>query len=377
MSAQLAGETDCGCASTASDCSPQQIVGPQGNPGIDGINGTNGENAFTTTTASFVQPAVSSTVNIEVVNSDWATVGQPVFVTTGGSYLVTVVPDSSHITIENLGYSGNAAPAAVIASTSVVTPSGLKGDAGTNSSGDMLKANNLSDVVSVATSRNNLGLGALAVLAPVNNGQWSGTALAVGNGGTGATTAATARTNLSAQTQDAMLDAIAALVTANNDMLYFTGVDVPALLHSTTSYGRAFLTDADAAATRSRLGKVLPRYGCLGSLTAVDLNSATTDNAMTIESGRYRIDKITVENASINTTLATAGVFTAAGGAGTTLAADQVLSALTATTKFLDLTLGGSVATDVVTSGTVYFRVGTPQGAADVCDVFIFGWKYD
>ncbi len=377
MSAPIISPANCGCVSTSEDCSPQQIPGPQGNPGVDGTNGTDGENAFTTTTASFVQPAVSSTVNIEVVNSEWATAGQPVFVTTGGSYLVTAVPDVLHITIENLGYSGNAAPAAVIASTSVVTPSGLKGDAGTSGSGDMLRANNLSDVISVATSRSNLGLGTLATLNTVNNGQWSGTALAVGNGGTGATTAATARTNLSAQTQDAILDAIAALVTANNDMLYFTGVDAPALLHSTTSYGRAFLTDADAAATRSRLGKVLPRYGCLGSLTAVDLNSATTDNAITIESGRYRIDKITVENASINTTLATAGVFTAAGGAGTTLAADQVLSALTASTKFKDLTLGGSVATDVVTAGTIYFRVGTPQGAADTVNVWVWGWKYD
>jgi hypothetical protein len=112
----------------------------------------------------------------------------------------------------------------------------------------------------------------------------------------------------------------------------------------------------------------------LGYKSAADLNAAASDNAITMLSARYRIDKIMVDNASVSLTTATVGVFTAAGGGGTTVVADQAVAALTASTKFLDLTLAGGVTADVVTAATLYFRVGTAQGAAATGNVWLFGW---
>lgn len=181
------------------------------------------------------------------------------------------------------------------------------------------------------------------------------------------------------QAFDAFLASIAALGTAADRYLYTTGVDTAAE-GVITSTSRALLTNTSIQTWNFALGGLIPRYGRLGSINAVDLNS-TADTTLAVDAyvsnARYRIDKIMVENASISLTTVTVGVFTAAGGGGTTIAADQVLSALTASTKWVALTLAAVVGTDVMTASPLYFRVGTPQGAAATANVHLFGWSFD
>ena len=96
--------------------------------------------------------------------------------------------------------------------------------------------------------------------ATITGGSITGiTDLAVADGGTGASTAANARTNLGlaigtdVQAYDAGLQSIASLTTASGQFIYTTASDTYATSTITTA-GRALLDDADASAQRATLG---------------------------------------------------------------------------------------------------------------------------
>lgn len=366
------------CCTPCEEVPTTQVPGPAGNDGADGADGADGVNAFTLTSADFVMPAELANVTTTVVDNTWMAVGQPIFIETAGFFeVVSVNVDGVTVTIKNLedtpnnAYLDNVAPATNISTGVKVTPGGWQGESGAAGGGDMLGANNLSDVANTATSRSNLGLGTAAVQ---NVGAFCQTA----NNLSDVANAATSRTNLglaigtNVQAFDATLTSIAALGTAADKLPYTTGVDTWAET-AITSTARALIDDSTTAAMLVTLGRVKPRYGILAISTGLDMNVANNDNAISISATKYIIRRITVYDASISLTTVTIGVFTAAGGAGTTLVTDAGVAALTAAAKFLELTLTAIVGTDYRTEGTLYLRTGTAQGAAATASVIIEG----
>lgn len=104
--------------------------GPRGLPGTNGTNGTDGVSSFTTTTASFTMPAVSSTVSVSVGSTAWLSNGQAVYVETAGYFTVSSITDATTVVLNNLGYTGNASPTTVIVVGRQVSASGLRGQDG-------------------------------------------------------------------------------------------------------------------------------------------------------------------------------------------------------------------------------------------------------
>lgn len=135
-----------------------------------------------------------------------------------------------------------------------------------------------------ARAQNNMGLGGLAVLNSVDDANWSGADLSISNGGTGASSASAARTNLGVavgtdvQAYDAGLASIAGLTTSANQLIYLTAPDTYATTVFTAA-GRALLDDADAAAQRTTLG-----LGTLAILSSVN-NGNWSGTALALGNG--------------------------------------------------------------------------------------------
>jgi hypothetical protein len=127
----------------------------------------------------------------------------------------------------------------------------------------------LLDDADAAAQRTTLGLGTIATqdatAVAITGGTITGgtitgiTDLAVADGGTGASDAGTARTNLgvaigtNVQAYDAGLQSISGLTTSADQTVYTTASDTYATT-SLTSFGRSLIDDADAATARTTLG---------------------------------------------------------------------------------------------------------------------------
>lgn len=104
---------------------------------------------------------------------------------------------------------------------------------------------------------------------------------------------------------------------------------------------------------------------------AVSLNSGVNTDVAAITGlpARYIVRRVTFENASGTPTLATVGVFTAAGGTGATVVTAQALSSLSATTVYLDGTL--AITSTVLTSSSLTIRNIAVAGSAMTVDCTI------
>ncbi len=154
-------------------------------------------------------------------------------------------------------------------------------------SGKEFKINGTS-VLSGSTLGSGVTGSSLTSVGTITSGTWTGSTIAVANGGTGATSASAARTNLGlvigtdVQAQDAELSALAGLTSATNKLPYFTGSGT-ADLADFSAYGRTLVDDADAATARTTLG--------LGSIATQAANNVSitggTIDGVTIDGGTY------------------------------------------------------------------------------------------
>jgi hypothetical protein len=106
--------------------------------------------------------------------------------------------------------------------------------------------------------------------------------------------------------------------------------------------------------------------------TLVTINSAATDVvSFSVGFPKYIVRRVIIYDASTSlvASAATLGIFTGAGGTGTTVVALTTMTALTATTKRLDTSL--TLTSDYLTSNILFVRCGTAHGSAATVTVVI------
>jgi hypothetical protein len=115
---------------------------------------------------------------------------------------------------------------------------------------------------------------------------------------------------------------------------------------------------------------VVSDSGVLAKGTSVNLN-AVADTSLSITPMKYIVRKFVVTNCSGTPVLAQVALYTGAGATGTTVVTAAVITSLSGSTKFVDMTI--TAVADTLSAATLYVRNAVAQGSALTCDVYIIG----
>ena len=213
----------------------------------------------------------------------------------------------------------------------------------------------------------------------INGGVISGiTDLAIADGGTGASTASGARTNLGlsidsdVQAYDAGLQSIAGLTTSSGQIIYTTGSDTYAT-STITAAGRALIDDASATAQRTTLGLgslaiqntvASGDYGA-GSIATADIADSAITTAKIVNSGitTAKIVDNNITTAKINDSAVTTAKIADSGVTTVKIASGAVTLAKITPATQSNIILGRATA-----SGGVFEEIACTAAARSILD---------